>query len=87
MTAGDIRFSTNGKMLYCFVQGWPDGEVVIRALGTSSPQDPAKVRDVRLLGHDESLRFTQAADGLHVTLPETKPPSADIGIGLRVNFI
>jgi alpha-L-fucosidase len=86
LTAQDIRFTTKGKSLFAFVQGWPASEVVIASLGTKSPQNPAKVLDVRLLGHTESLRFTQEAAGLRVSLPSAKPTAADIGICLRVNF-
>jgi alpha-L-fucosidase len=82
----DIRFTTKGKTLYALVQGWPIGEVVIQSLATNSPQNPEKAVDVRLLGRDEALKFTQDSTGLRVTLPSTKPPAADIGIGLRINF-
>ena len=82
----DIRFTTKGRMLFAFVQGWPDRELVIAALGTQSPQNPARVTDVRMLGRDEALDFTQEGTGLRVKLPAEKPAGADIGIGLRVNF-
>lgn len=93
LTVQDIRFTTKGKMLYAFVQGWPapqaggKPELIIQSLGTRSPQQPAKAVDVRLLGRDEALRFTQEAGGLRVQLPVEKPAAADIGIALRVNFV
>ena len=87
LTAEDIRFTTKGKTLYAFVQGWPGQEVVIRSLATNSPQRPEKAVDVRLLGRDEALKFTQDGTGLRVTLPAPPPPASDIGIALRVNFI
>jgi alpha-L-fucosidase len=68
------------------VQGWPAADLTIRALATNSPQQPGRALDVRLLGRDEPLRFTQDTTGLHITLPTTKPPTADIGIALRINF-
>ncbi len=86
LTAQDIRFTTRGRKLYAFVQGWPAGEVMLAALGTSSPQKPDKVLDVRMLGRNEPLKFTQEAAGLRVTLPEQKPATADLGITLRLNF-
>jgi alpha-L-fucosidase len=85
--ANDVRFTTKGSILYAFVQGWPDGELVIRSLGTASPQAPSKAQDVRLLGRNEALKFTQDESGLRVTLPADKPATADIGVTLRVNFI
>jgi alpha-L-fucosidase len=86
LTAEDIRFTTKGKTLYALVQGWPTNELVIRALATNSPQDPAKALDVRLLGRDEPLKFTQDTTGLRVTLPSTPTPASDLGIALRINF-
>ena len=87
MTAEDIRFTTKGKTIYAFIQGWPAGEVVISSLGTSSPQQPEKALDVRLLGRDEPLKFMQDATGLRVKLPTNKPATADIGIALRVRSV
>lgn len=84
--ARDIRFTAKGKTLFAFVQGWPEGEVAIRSLGTGSAQKPAKVLDVRLLGRDEPLKFTQAAEVLRVSLPTGKPAAAEIGVTLKVNF-
>jgi hypothetical protein len=40
-----------------------------------------------MLGRDQQLKFTQDATGLRITMPEDKPPTADIGIGLRINFV
>ncbi len=84
--AQDVRFTTKGKTLFAFVQGWPASEVVIGALGTSSAQEPGKVSRVQLLGHGESLWFAQDARGLKVQLPKAKSATADIGITLKVNF-
>jgi alpha-L-fucosidase len=86
LTYEDVRFTTKGKTLYALVQGWPPADLVIRALATNSPQQPEKVLDVRLLGRDEPLRFTQDTTGLRVTLPSTPTPASDLGIALRINF-
>jgi alpha-L-fucosidase len=83
--AQDIRFTTKGKTLYALVQGWPAGELVVTSLSTNGAAPRAK--DVRLLGRDQQLKFTQDATGLRVTLPVNKPATADIGIGLRINFV
>jgi alpha-L-fucosidase len=92
LTFEDVRFTTKGKTLYALVQGWPTAqpgrpaELVIRALATTSPQQPEKALDVRLLGRDEPLKFTQDTTGLRVTLPSTPTPASDLGISLRINF-
>jgi alpha-L-fucosidase len=86
----DIRYTTKGQTLYALLQGWPSGgssEVVLESLRTNSPHQPGKATDVRLLGRDEALKFTQDSTGLRLTLPSTKPAAADIGIGLRINFV
>lgn len=84
--AADIRFTAKGKLLYAFVQGWPHKPLTIRALGSKSSQRPGKVMDVRMLGRDEALQFTQDAHHLRVSLPADKPATADLGIALRINF-
>ena len=88
LTAADIRFTTKGKTLYALVQGWPtSNELIIKSLASNSPQQPDKAVDIRLLGREaEPLKFTQETTGLRVTLPSTKPTTADIGIALRINF-
>ena len=88
----DIRFTSKGKYVYVFVQGWPEAhgsqpELAIEALGMSSPQRPGRATDVRLLGNDEPLKFSQVGNALTVTLPSSRPPTAGIGIALRVNFM
>ena len=84
LTATDIRFTTKGSVIYAFVQGWPSGEAMISSLGTSSPQHPAKITGVSMLGRDGHLKFTQEASGLRVTLPANRPQTADIGITLKL---
>jgi alpha-L-fucosidase len=82
----DIRFTRNkaGAVVYAIVMGWPGKEVVIRSLGTSSPQSPAKVLKVELLGYGDMAGFRQDAVALHVQLPEHKP--CDYAIALKVSF-
>ena len=84
LNATDIRFTTKGSTLYAFVQGWPDGPAIINALGTSSPQNPPKITRVTMLGHAENLKFNQEAAALRVTLPTNAPPTANIGITLKI---
>ena len=84
--AQDIRYTAKGRTLYAFVQGWPRGDVTIRALGTAGAQSPASAADVRMLGRDETLKFTQDESGMRVSLPAEKPATADIGIALRISF-
>ena len=49
--AEDVRFTTKGSTLYAFVQGWPEKEAMVQALGLTSPQQPGKILKVEILGH------------------------------------
>jgi len=82
----DIRFtrSKSGTAVYAIVLGLPEREVVIRALGTSSPQSPARATRVEWLGCRDKVQFRQIATGLHVQLPVKKLPEA--AISLKVSF-
>ena len=84
LTASDIRFTTKDSNIYAFIQGWPEGTAVIPSLGTSSPQNPPKITNVAMLGHDQNLKFSQDPTALNVTLPANRPPTADIGITMKI---
>jgi alpha-L-fucosidase len=84
LNATDIRFTTKGSTIYAFVQGWPNGAAIINSLGTSSPQNPPKITRITMLGHGENLKFNQEAAALRVTLPTNAPPTANVGITLKI---
>lgn len=69
--AQDIRFTRNkaNNVLYAIVLGWPGTELLIKALGSSSQQSPAKVTNVELLGYQGKIRFHQGVSALRVQLP------------------
>jgi alpha-L-fucosidase len=72
-TAEDFRFTRRAGHLYAIELGWPSGsQAHIRSI---TPQ--TKVRRVALLrkGKPLTIAFTQAADGLHLTLPPKRPGS------------
>jgi alpha-L-fucosidase len=69
-TAEDVRFTTKGSALYAIALAWPaSGKLVVKSLPTAA----GSVADVKLLGHDGPVKWTQTAAGLEVALP-TKPP-------------
>ena len=84
--SADIRFTSKGKTLFAFVQGWPQNELLIQALGSAKAPTSSKVVDVRMLGRDEPLSFVRGDDGLRIKIPNEKPSTADIGIALRINL-
>jgi alpha-L-fucosidase len=85
--AEDIRFTRNkaGTVVYAIVLGWPEKEVVVRTLGTSSPQLSAGIANVELLGFPEKIRFGQSASALRIQLPARKP--CDYAIALKVSLV
>jgi hypothetical protein len=57
----------------------------VNALGLQSQQNPGKIRNVEMLGHEGKLNWKQDNDGLRVKMPEQK--LSDIGITLKVAFV
>jgi alpha-L-fucosidase len=84
--AQDIRFTQNksNTVVYALVLGLPEKEVAIRALGTSSPQSPAKILNVELLGLQQRLQFRQGSTALRVELPAHK--LSDYALALKISF-
>ncbi len=72
-SAQDIRFTTNGDVLYAILLGEPSDDVAITCLGTGAGLCGGKVTRVSLLGREGDLPFTQDEQGLHVTFPADLP--------------
>lgn len=83
LTGEDVRFTRKGdSTIYAFLMGWPKGEASIKALGLASAQQPGKVQNVELLGHDGKLMFRQESQALRVMLPENAP--SDYAVTLKI---
>ena len=87
LTAADIRFTSKGETLYAFVMGWPQSDLLIESLGLGSAQRPSKAIDVRILGHEQPLRFVYDERGLRITMPPQPTATAAIGVTLRIRFV
>lgn len=72
-TGQDIRFTRKGDALYAICLGWPEGEVLIRSLGSGSSISAAQIAQVQMLGSDEALGWSQDEGGLRVAVPAIKP--------------
>lgn len=69
---GRVRFTTKGGALYAIALEWPkDGVLAIPALATG--KDAGKVSAVDLLGGKGTLKWSQDAQGLKITLPKAPP--------------
>jgi alpha-L-fucosidase len=88
-SAADVRFTTKGDhTLYAYFLGWPaDNKLTIHALSQgAAPPGPLdkKIASISLLGSKEKLTYTQDANGLHVTLPNTAPSEAACALKLTL---
>jgi alpha-L-fucosidase len=67
-TARDIRFTTKGATLYAVALGWPDDQqLIVKSLAKVA--DGNRITDVRLLGYQGAVEWTQSTNGLVVKLP------------------
>ena len=67
-TPRDIWYTEKDGTVYAVALVSPqDGRVVLTTLGTGAPE---RVDGVRLLGSERSIEWSQAPEGLRVTLPE-----------------
>lgn len=70
-TSEDIRFTINGTFLYATVLKYPeDGQVTIKSLGehdaSSKPLFHGIIKNISVLGFDESPAWTRDNAGLHI---------------------
>lgn len=86
LDAQDIRFTRNkqGDVVYAIVLGWPDGDIVIKSLGTASPVQPGKIHHVEMLGSEHKLKWNQSAGSLTIRKPKVKP--CDFACALKVSL-
>ena len=66
-TEKDIRFTQNKKIVYATVMGVPANEVFIKALAKQ------KIKQIKLLGSKEAIKWKQTADALIIKTPNSTP--------------
>jgi len=72
-TAEDIRFTTQGNVIYATLLDWPEsGTAVVKSLKAGS-EHSGDINTVSLLGSEENLAWSRTEAGLEVTLPARKP--------------
>jgi alpha-L-fucosidase len=85
LTAGDIRFTTKGDVLYAIVMGWPEsGKISIKALATNSANYQGDIGSVQMLGSSGNLEIARDENGLAVTLPAQRSETDNYGIALKI---
>lgn len=71
-TAKDIRFTTNGEILYAIVLDWPGKMLAINTLGKNSGYLKKEIQSIECLGSMEKLSWEHYDDGLTINMPQKK---------------
>ena len=66
-TEKDIRFTQKKNIVYATIMGKPSGEILIKALSAQ------KIKQVKLLGSNEAIKWKQTADALSIKNPNKIP--------------
>ncbi len=71
----DVRYTTNGDIIYGTLLGWPDGEdaVTLTAFAKNALPEPISIKNVTLLGSEKKIIWDLAEEGLKIELPEYAP--------------
>jgi alpha-L-fucosidase len=73
LSPADVRFTTKGDVLYAFVMGVPEKQVVVQRLASNGKIGVGKIADVGLLGCPGHLKYQQDEGGLKIQLPDHMP--------------
>jgi alpha-L-fucosidase len=68
-TAADVRFTTQGKILYAIVMNTPTSQVTIKSLGKTANRLGSPIATVELLGQKEKLTWSENDDALTIDPP------------------
>ena len=73
-TDKDIRYTRKDTTIYAIVLGWPgsNAEVVLQSFSGQTLNQVPKVKNLTVLGSDETIKFHVDDAGLHFTTPSKK---------------
>ena len=83
-TGQDIRFTTKAGALYAIALAWPGEEITISSFGPEAASTAEKIADIRLLGHERKLDWSQEENDLRIQMPDRKP--CDYAYTLKITF-
>lgn len=70
-TSADIRFTRNGHTIFAILLAYPeDDKALITSIGNSAS---IEIKNITVLGSDETISWSQDGVGLHLSLPSIKP--------------
>lgn len=71
-SAKDIRFTTKNGNIYAFVLAHPTDDVLIKTLKTGGIFNK-EIKEVKLLGDNEKIRWKRSTNGLIINIPKQLP--------------
>jgi alpha-L-fucosidase len=81
-TAEDFRFARKDDTIFAFQMAWPaNREATIKTLKLA---EEVRVKDVRLVGYDGLVPWSQTVHGLQIGLPATAPGEAVHAFAVRL---
>ncbi len=80
LSAKDIRYNQNGKILYATLLGVPSKNISLKSL--SKNKNEGKIKSIEILGSKEKLSWKQYADSLVIIKPKIIPN--DIAVVLKI---
>ena len=71
-SAKDVRFTTNGNVIYATILGWPGNntEVVFNSFSSNNWINSKPLKKVTLLGYNNDIQYEMAENGLKIKTPE-----------------
>ena len=73
-TSSDIRFTAKAKSVYAICLGWPERDILVKAL-TMKSGGGERIAGVSMLGAKEKIQWRQTGDGLALSVPKSRPGS------------
>ena len=73
LTADDVRYTAKDGTLYVIAMGWPTKTLKLKSIGTDAKLLDGEIKSITLLGSNEKLKWSQAADALSIEPAEKQP--------------
>jgi len=69
----EVRYTTNGDVLYMFVLNPAEGQIELPTLGLKSKQKPGKITAIEMIGSNQKIEYKQDHTKLVLTVPANRP--------------
>lgn len=86
LNAEDIRYTKNGNTVYAIQLGWKDGQTLKTLKTFAEKAKDVKIKNISVLGSDETIKWERTDEGLVVSPPKTKPAEADAAFVYKIEI-